>query len=276
MGTLLKSEVEHNLADDMEEKQQDKTFIEVTDVHKWYRTARGSLHAIGGLSCSIFRGEFVAIVGPSGCGKSTFLKILSGLLPYDQGEIKIADVQVSGPVSRDVGMVFQKPVLMPWLRVIDNILFPITLMGLSKTRYRDRAYELLELTKLSGFADRYPFELSGGMQQRVAICRALIHDPELLLMDEPFGALDAMTRDVLNLELLRIWRGKRKTIVFVTHSIQEAVFMADRVFVLSQRPTRLKEAIRIDLPRPRTIEIKGDPKYGKYTVKIYKLLQEEL
>jgi len=275
VALLVKSGMQVKRFEDVLRTQQGESFIEVSDVHKIYHTDRGSLQAIEGLSCLISRGEFVAIVGPSGCGKSTFLKVLSGLLPYDAGEIRIGGARVSKPLSRDVGMVFQKPVLMPWLRVIDNILFPVVLMGGKKRLYRERAYALLELTKLSGFADRYPFELSGGMQQRVAICRALIHDPELLLMDEPFGALDAMTRDILNLELLRIWREKRKTIVFVTHSIQEAVFLADRVLVMSRRPARVKETVQIDLPRPRSIEVKGDPKYGEYTVHIYKLLQEE-
>lgn len=249
--------------------------MKVTDVYKTYTTSKGQLRAIEGLSCSVNKGTFITIVGPSGCGKSTFLKILAGLLPYDAGEVIVDGTVVQKPLGKKVGMVFQKPLLMPWLRVIDNVLFPLTILGEKATNYKEKAMDLLEMVRIKDFADRYPFELSGGMQQRVAICRALIYDPELLLMDEPFGALDAMTRDILNLELLRLWETKRKTIIFVTHSIQEAVFLADQVFVMTKRPAKIKEIVPIDLPRPRSMEAKGQSKYGEYVVYVYKLLQHE-
>ena len=183
----------------------------------------------------ITQGEFVSILGPSGCGKSTLLMIVGGLLPITSGTVEIGSEHVSGP-RRDTGVVFQAPVLMPWRSIVKNVMFPIESLGLSQLEYRERANELLEMTGLTGFSENYPSELSGGMQQRVAICRALIHNPNLLLMDDPFSALDAITRDTMNQELLRIWEEFQKTVLFVTHSIREAVFLSDRIFVMSPRP----------------------------------------
>ena len=198
-------------------------------------------------------GEFIAVVGPSGCGKSTLLKILAGLLPPSQGEALLRGTPISGP-RRDIGVVFQSPVLLPWRSILENVLLPIDVQHLGGGRYRTAALELLELVGLQEFAHRYPWELSGGMQQRVAIARGLIHDPAMLLMDEPFGALDAMTREQMNLELQRIWLERKKTILFITHSIPEAVFLADRVLVMSARPGRIMDVVKVDIPRPRRLE----------------------
>jgi NitT/TauT family transport system ATP-binding protein len=194
--------------------------------------------------------------------------MLAGLIPITSGRITIGDQEVKGPYT-DLGIVFQDPVLLDWRKVIGNILLQVELRrGLSKKQYRARALELLDLVGLSGFEDRYPFELSGGMRQRVAICRALLHDPPLLLMDEPFGALDALTRDQLNLDLQSIWLRSRKTVMFVTHSISEAVFLGDRVAVFSGRPGQIVEVLDIDLPRPRPLAIRETPEFGRYAQEI--------
>ena len=235
--------------------------IAVKDLRKEYRTPRGSVLALEDVAFRVREGEFVAIVGPSGCGKSTLLKILAGLLPATRGEVTLRDEPVNGP-RRDVGVVFQSPVLFPWRSVLDNVLLPVDVQRLDRERSRSRALDLLALVGLRGFEHRYPWELSGGMQQRVAITRALIHNPAMLLMDEPFGALDAMTRDALNLELQRIWLERRETVVFVTHSIPEAVFLADRVVVMTQRPGRILERIAIDIPRPRSLDLAASPEFG--------------
>src|SRR5438128_1727813 len=218
--------------------------IHVKGLRKEYGTARGTVLALDGIDFTVGEGEFVAIVGPSGCGKSTLLKILAGLLPATRGEVNLRSVPVTGP-RRDIGVVFQSPVLFPWRTVLENVLLPIDVQRLGREKNRGRALELLSLVGLSGFEHRYPWELSGGMQQRVAITRSLMHDPALLLMDEPFGALDAMTRESLNLELQRIWLDRHETILFVTHSIAEAVFLADRVFVMTSRPGRLLERVDV-------------------------------
>jgi NitT/TauT family transport system ATP-binding protein len=203
------------------------------------------------------------VVGPSGCGKSTLLRILCGLERRSGGAIRFAGRALEGP-SRQVGIVLQAPVLLAWRTVLDNVLLPVEVQRLNRAEHLDRAQALLEMAGLSGFAKRYPFELSGGMQQRVSICRALIHDPSFLLMDEPFGALDAMTRETMNLELLRIWKESRKTAILVTHSIPEAVFLADRVVAMSPRPGRIAEIIPIDLPRPRTLEMFTSAAFGRH------------
>jgi NitT/TauT family transport system ATP-binding protein len=199
----------------------------------------------------------VTLVGRSGCGKSTLLRILAGLIPPSNGSVTIAGRPVSGP-RRDVSLVFQRSALMPWRNVIENVLLPIEILGLSKREYRPVAADLLALVGLQGFERRRPYELSGGMHQRVALCRALIQDPQVLLMDEPFAALDALTREELSLELQRIWSERQKTIVFVTHSIQEAVLLADRVVAMSPRPGRIVRTIAVDLPRPRSLGSSGD------------------
>ncbi len=242
--------------------------ITVTNLDKTYTTRGGSvIRALANLSLAVEAGEFVTIVGQSGCGKTTFLKILAGLLPRTTGQVTVRGRAVDGP-SRDIGIVFQDPVLLPWRTVLDNVLLPVQVLRLDRQVYRPRALELLRLVGLTGFEDRYPHELSGGMRQRVAIARALVHDPSLLLMDEPFGALDAMTREHMNLELLRIWREAGKTVLFVTHSIPEAVFLADRVVVLSARPGRIVEIVRVELPRPRDLDMMATDEFGVYTRKI--------
>jgi NitT/TauT family transport system ATP-binding protein len=242
--------------------------IAVANLEKTYRTkGRALVHAIGGISLDIDDGEFVTIVGQSGCGKTTFLKILAGLLTRSAGSVQLRGRPVDGP-SRDIGIVFQDPVLLPWRTVLDNVLLPAQVLRLDWPASRRRALELIELVGLGGFEDKYPHELSGGMRQRVALARALVHDPSLLLMDEPFGALDAMTREFMNLELLRIWRQARKTVVFITHSIPEAAFLADRVIVMSARPGRIVEIVHVTLPRPRDLDMMASDEFGVYTRKI--------
>jgi NitT/TauT family transport system ATP-binding protein len=247
-------------------------FLEVNAVTKIYRTARGTVTALENISFDVARGEFLAIVGPSGCGKSTLLRIIAGLRTATDGMVLLAGARVTAPLR--TGMVFQTPSLLPWRSTVDNVLLSVDLAGLPTSRYRERSMELLELVGLADFARQLPSELSGGMQQRVALCRALVHDPDLLLMDEPFGALDAMTRDEMNFELLRIWgaTGEKKTILFVTHSIAEAVFLADRVIVMSARPGRVDEISRSVLKRPRTLEMRGSAEFGAQVVGIYERL----
>ena len=242
--------------------------IVVSDLEKTYRTkGRALVRALGGLSLDVADGELVTIVGQSGCGKTTFLKILAGLLPRSAGQVVLRGRPVDGP-SRDIGIVFQDPVLLPWRTVLDNVMLPVQVLRLDRAASRTRALALIELVGLGGFEDKYPHELSGGMRQRVALARALVHDPSLLLMDEPFGALDAMTREFMNLELLRIWREAKKTVVFITHSIPEAVFLADRVVVMSARPGRITEIVSVDLPRPRDLDMMASDAFGVYTRKI--------
>ena len=235
--------------------------IRLDGVEKTYRTRRGDLvQALDDITLHVGENEFVTLVGPSGCGKSTLLKLVSGLVPATGGTIRIRDEMVREPFP-DVGFVFQQAVLLPWRTVLDNVLFSVEMLGLDPRAYRQAAGDLLEFTGLGGFGTKYPRELSGGMQQRVAICRALLPDPSLLLMDEPFGALDAMTREEMSLELLRVWEERRKTILFVTHSIPEAILLADRVVVMTPRPGRIARMLEIDLPRPRTMDMEFDPRF---------------
>jgi NitT/TauT family transport system ATP-binding protein len=238
--------------------------ISVQHLSKVYATRDGGVAALERISFSIDEGEFVAVVGPSGCGKSTLLKILAGLLSSTDGSASLRGTRIQGP-RRDIGVVFQAPVLFPWRTVLDNVLLPIDVQGQGRERYLPAARDLLTLVGLRDFERRYPWELSGGMQQRVAITRALIHDPAMLLMDEPFGALDAMTREHMNLELQRIWMEKKKTVFFITHSIPEAVFLADRVLVMTPRPGRVVDDLRIKLPRPRGLDAMTTPEFGEYT-----------
>ncbi|MFQ5914294.1 MAG: ABC transporter ATP-binding protein, partial [Nitrospinota bacterium] len=240
-----------------------KTIIEIRDLTKVYFTKNGEVHALEKVSLDVYDEEFVTVVGQSGCGKTTILKIISGLLAKTRGVVKVNGNDVTGPVS-DVGMVFQSPVLPKWRNVIDNVMLPVEILGLDEEEYRKRAMDLLQLTGLIGFETKYPRELSGGMQQRVSISRALIHNPPLLLMDEPFGALDALTREAMNLELLRIWQESKKTCLLITHSIGEAVFLADRVIVMTPRPGKVESVIAVDLPRPRSAEMRTDPKFIEY------------
>ena len=250
-------------------------FIHLSGVTKTYRRGRTGHLAISDATFDVMPGELVSLVGPSGCGKSTLLKILAGLHPYDSGVVRIGSESHAFDPSRDIGMVFQAPLLLKWRRILENVLLPAEILGLPIPESRERAKGLLNLVGLSGFEDKYPYELSGGMQQRAAIARALVHDPKLVLMDEPFGALDALTREKMNLELLRIWKESGKTIVFVTHGISEAVFLGTRVVVLTAGPARMADNFEIDLPRPRTLDMKTHERFGEYTRRIYKLLGME-
>jgi NitT/TauT family transport system ATP-binding protein len=250
-------------------------FIHLAGVQKVYRTRGADFLAISEATFDVEAGELVSLVGPSGCGKTTLLKILAGLHPFDSGVVTIGSATQPFDPSRDIGMVFQQPLLLKWRRAIDNVLLPAEILGLPMAASRERARDLLALVGLKGNEDKYPYELSGGMQQRAAIARALIHDPKLILMDEPFGALDALTREKMNLELLRIWEEAKKTIVFVTHGITEAVFLGTRVIVLSAGPARMADNFRVELPHQRTLEMKTSDKFGEYTRRIYRLLGME-
>jgi NitT/TauT family transport system ATP-binding protein len=221
-----------------------KSIIEIRGLHKIYQTKNGDVHALENVDLDVFDEEFITVVGQSGCGKTTILKIISGLLAKTSGTCQVNGHEVTGPLS-DVGMVFQAPVLPKWRNVIDNVMLPVEILGLDEEKYHERAMELLKLTGLVGFD-------------------ALIHDPPLLLMDEPFGALDALTREAMNLELLRIWQGSKKTCLLITHSIGEAVFLADRVIVMTPRPGKVDSIIDIDFPRPRTADMRLDPKFIEY------------
>ena len=238
--------------------------IRIEEVAKTYRTADGPVESLKPLSFEIGEGEFMAIVGPSGCGKSTLLKMVGGLLPASSGEINIGGKRVDGPPD-NIGIVFQSPVLLAWRTVLDNVLLQIDMRRLSRRDYVDKARALLDMCGLGEFARKLPWQLSGGMQQRASICRALVHDPSVLLMDEPFGALDAMTREKMNLELQRIWSERRKTVLFITHSIPEAVFLADRVLVMSERPGSIAAIYDVALPRPRSLSVMGDAAFVALT-----------
>ena len=251
---------------------KDSLHVRIEDLRKIYQTRRGNTEAIRSVHMGVRPGEFVSILGPSGCGKSTLLMVVGGLLPITEGKIVIDEISVTGP-RRDTGVVFQSPVLMPWRSILNNVLFPVETLGLSRREYRPRAVQLLEMTGLSDFMQNYPSELSGGMQQRVAICRALIHNPSLLLMDEPFSALDAITRDNLNQELLRIWHEYQKTVLFVTHSIREAVYLSDRVYVMSPRPAVISRIVEIKLPRPRALSIQETPEFNAYVAELRRAIE---
>lgn len=253
----------------MKPTKPEKAYIQIESVSKEFRSVTGDeVLALSEVSLDIAHGEFLSIVGPSGCGKSTLLRIITGLLKPTAGRVLIGGRLVEKVLS-NVGFVFQNPVLFNWCKVLDNVLAPVDLAGLKKNQYLDRANDLIKLVSLDGFEDKYPKELSGGMQQRVSIARALVLDPDILVMDEPFGALDALTRDQLNLELLQIWRKSRKTAIFVTHNISEAILLGDRVVVLSHRPGNVKSIIPIDLPRPRSMDVKTDHRFGDWEVELY-------
>ncbi|MDC7787847.1 ABC transporter ATP-binding protein [Rhodoplanes sp. TEM] len=248
------------------------TKIQIFDVYKTYATRSGRTTALQKVDLDIRENEFIALVGPSGCGKSTLLKLITALIRPSRGKILLGGTLLDKP-SRDVGIVFQQPVLMPWRSVLDNVLLPAEILGLDMKEARARAVELLDLVGLGGFENRYPGELSGGMQQRAAICRGLVHDPSVLLMDEPFAALDAMTREDLGFELLRIWERHRKTVVFVTHNIPEAILLADRVVAMSPRPGRIEKVIDVDLPRPRTLDMQFTPAFKAHSDEIRALIR---
>jgi NitT/TauT family transport system ATP-binding protein len=245
--------------------------LEFVALEKTYETRDGPIKALDRVTFGVAKGEFVSIVGPSGCGKSTLLKIILGVEPYTGGVARLAGRPISGP-QLGAGMVFQTAALPPWRRILDNVLLPIEVLGLPRRDYEQKARELLAMAGLEGFERKLPAELSGGMQQRVSICRALIHDPSLLLMDEPFGALDALTREVMQAELLQIWSATHKTVLFVTHSIDEAVLLSNRVLVMSARPGRIAKDLTIDLPQPRTANSRSLPRFQEYARHLRQLL----
>ena len=224
--------------------------VRIEGVSKRFGGAAQGLLALDTIDLSVASGEFVAILGPSGCGKSTLLRIVAGLVSQSSGRVLVGDETVRGP-SDHIAMVFQSPALLPWRTVLPNIELPVELKRLPRAPHRQRALELVKLVGLEGFEDRYPYQLSGGMQQRVSLCRALVCNPRIVLMDEPFGALDAITRDQMNVELQRIWLETRTTVIFVTHSIPEAIFLADRVVVMTARPGTIKSEVAVDFARPR-------------------------
>ncbi len=242
--------------------------LRVTGIRKFFK----DLEAIRNVSLDVAANEFVSVLGPSGCGKSTLLMMIAGLITPTEGKIAINGTSVESP-RPDVGVVFQQPVLLPWRTVLDNVLFPIELLKRPRAKYRQRAMDLLAMAKIDDFAAHLPRQLSGGMRQRVSICRALIHDPNILLMDEPFSALDAITRDEMGVELLRIWQANRKTVIFVTHSIREAVFLSDRVIVMGRRPATIVEEAVIELSRPRQIAMTEDEDFNHYVRQLRKAIE---
>ena len=246
--------------------------VAVRNVSKHFESKRGNVHAVEGVSLTIGMGEFVSILGPSGCGKSTMLNMIAGLTAPTQGTIEVLGKSVTGPVH-ELGIVFQQHLLLPWRTILNNVLLQIEVRRLNRASYKERAERLLDRVGLGGFFDRFPDELSGGMNQRAAIVRALIHDPDLLLMDEPFGALDAITRDQMALDFHHLSRQEGKTVLFVTHSISEAVFLSNRVVVMSTRPGRVEEIISIELPRERHFELREEPQFARYTRHVRRLFE---
>ena len=240
----------------------DAPVMAVEHVSHVYASPQGQTKALTDVSFEVALQEFVCLVGPSGCGKSTLLRLMAGLLQPTQGQVYLDGRPLAGP-HRQIGIVFQRANLMPWRSVRDNVLLPLELEGVPRSEAVERADALIRLVGLAGFERARPRDLSGGMEQRVAIARALIHDPEILLLDEPFGALDAMTREWMSIELLRIWQASQKTVVMVTHNIQEAVFLADRVLVLTPRPGRVRSAFDIPLARPRDIAVQYGRLFGE-------------
>lgn len=247
--------------------------IELRDVEKFYQGANGPIRALAPTSFEVNQGEFLSLVGPSGCGKSTLLMLISGLLGASRGSVRVNGAAVTHPVT-DLGIVFQDDLLMEWRSALENVLIQGEFRGLPKKRLKKKAMELLKLVGLTEFMDSYPYQLSGGMRQRVSICRALVHDPPLLIMDEPFGALDAMTRDQMSLELQQIWHGTNKTVVFITHSISEAIFLSDRVLLFGPRPGRVVDDISVDIPRPRRLEMQETAEFGVLMKRIRMQLEE--
>lgn len=245
--------------------------IELKAISKSYSHDSVDFLALKDVTLDVYEGEFLCIVGPSGCGKSTLLKLASGLLPITSGSLRFKGTPVSG-VQENMAMVFQNPVLLEWRSVFDNVMLPVEILKQDEKAHRKKASDLLKLTGLEDFEEKYPRQLSGGMKQRVSLVRALISNPSVLLMDEPFGALDAITRENLSYELLSIWETTGKTIVFVTHDISEAVFLGDRVVILTSRPASVAEVIEVDLERPRTPETRINPRHTELAHKIYKII----
>ena len=251
-------------------------YIQGRNVNLTFRPPnRGPVRALQSFDIEINEGEFLSIVGPSGCGKSTFLNIILGLIKPDSGELSVGGKPVAGPGS-DRAMVFQEFGLLPWRTAQSNIELGLELKKIPTDKRHSMSSSLIDLVGLSGFEDHYPHELSGGMKQRVGIARALATDPEVLLMDEPFAALDAQTRDLMQAELLRVWRTARKTVLFVTHQIDEAIYLSDRVMVMSKRPGRAKRIFDIDLPRPREYEMRVTPQFNELKLEIWNTLKDEI
>ena len=248
--------------------------VSVKGLDKTYQLPKGdTVSAIRQIDLQLRRGEFVSVVGPSGCGKSTLLKCIAGITEISGGTIHVDGERVTKPPD-NMAIVFQRDILLDWRTAIENVLFPIEIKGYHKEEWVDRARELFALIGLAGYENRQPWELSGGQRQRVAICRALIQEPKLLLMDEPFGALDALTRDELNLELQRLWMNTHKTVLFITHSISEAVLLSNQVVVMASDPGRILETIFIDLPRPRSLDTRETPEFGHYAKHIRRLFEK--
>ena len=257
----------------------DSFFLEIKNISKTYFSSdehsKASTLALKELNFGIPKGTFFTIIGPSGCGKSTLLRLINGLMLPDEGKILINNIEINKP-GRDRGMVFQYFNLLPWRTVIDNVAFGLELMKVPKKTYTEKAMYYIDLVGLKGFEYHYPYELSGGMQQRVGLARALAVDPEILLMDEPFGSVDEQTRELLQTELLRIWEYEHKTVVFVTHSIEEAVFMSDKILVLTSRPGQVNKLIDIPFERPRLSKLKSNPQFGEYREELWNILKESV
>lgn len=252
----------------------DSPLIICKDLSKVYSVRIGKpVIALENLNIEIPNGELLAVVGPSGCGKTTFLRLLAGLDRNTRGRMELGGSTIDGP-RKDIGVVFQSATLLAWRNVLENIMLPIDVLRLSRKAHEGRAAGLIKMAKLEGFERKYPWELSGGMQQRVAICRALINQPKLLLMDEPFGALDALTREAMNVELENIWLSTRQTIVLITHSISEAVFLGTRVAIMSSRPGTISRTISIDLPRPRTLAVTMTTEFSDYVREVRATLDQ--
>ncbi|MEQ9244073.1 ABC transporter ATP-binding protein [Roseovarius indicus] len=253
-----------------------KPFIHISGLSKVYNKGKANEYpALSDVSLDVKEGDLVSIVGPSGCGKSTLIMIIAGLLEATEGTLEIGGGDGAFDVNRHVGIVFQQSLLLKWRTVLDNVLLPAEFLGLPMREARDRARDLLALVGLQGQEDKYPKQLSGGQQQRVSIARSLVHDPKLVLMDEPFGALDALTREHMNLELLRIWEQSGKTILFVTHGISEAVFLGSKIAVMTSGPARLAKEIDVQLPYPRRLDMKTHEDFGAYAREVYGLLGME-
>jgi NitT/TauT family transport system ATP-binding protein len=245
-------------------------------IEYWLQRSRALFTAVQGVDLTVRTGEFVAIVGPSGCGKTTFLNAVDGLLPIAGGSLTLDGQEITKP-GPDRAMVFQQPGLLPWRTVLGNVMFGVEAQrSMGKQEAISRAKQQIDLVGLSGFEDAYPLELSGGMQQRVNLARALLTDPEMLLLDEPFASLDAQTREMMQLELLKIWSKTKKTALFITHDIKEAIYLADRVIVFTRRPGRVKKVVEIALSRPRDLRVKRDPQFLTYEDEIWESIQEEL
>jgi NitT/TauT family transport system ATP-binding protein len=257
-----------------------QTKIAIEGVHKHFSWTRAGkkhhVHALDDISLDIRNGEFLAVIGPSGCGKTTLLKIIGGLAEFDEGSVRIDDEHIDGP-GPDRSIVFQSFGLFPWKTVFENVAFPLHIRKLSKEEIRSRSMNHLEMVGLGKFAESYPHQLSGGMQQRVGLARALATDPEILLMDEPFGAIDAQTRELMQEELTRIWSASQKTVLFITHDLDEAVYLADRIVVLTRQPGRVREVIEVGLPRPRwEYDVRSHPRFAEVRARIWSMLRADL